>query len=719
MKHSGIRQGKDPLTYQFSFDALTTNAHEPFISAMYRSLLEPCQEWAIRWVNPNGHTAGQTNADDSSNVGRLQFSGVAGSITPDLPGMLLHGGMSKDAIKQAWRQMLTRLDETDAYESQLYSNQKHALSCARSPYADRYRRFFSANFDCSLCAQHADEIASLLNCPDEAQYPVAMQMSPFRTAFFLTSLMRYDLSVYPVQVMANLPDAWRGQKVYMYNISIRIPRCFVQADHAQYDLQNQWVRAMLALGEQYAISRGSLTVDLPTSYLYNPFSCYDAQISFIERKKHFDSMVPGYAWGMLLNKDMAGTLPFNSEAFGAVAFHQVQHMANGNVFTQMTERMECVTAEQNIRLRDFVISGNCLPNLKIPMGEPPPSLRIACTEKDLLFDDLDYMTLFNITSNSAPCGTVHNPACADLLPGIPIAHGRYMALDEASGFVYTTAGGLAKRHTLRDDKTLETFGRIYHAKPHVSNDGKHILLYGGHSELDVYAADDLSAPIIHQTVCFGAMGHCGFVDHTTIVVASLNVLYVLRTDAPDGIRVIYGDEPPADADFDRWLEKHGMIISLTFDDHEIIFLHRKGSKTNLIRMSKRDYSIIKVLLIPKSLQWYDQFIYDGKGGFCFFCAMPGSPMLHYESFPADFEHPNRVVDLPCLSQACFTQNGRYLTTCSSSTDAERHHTCLLIKTEDWSVVQTVSSMFVYSLAFSNKDHYWLIGGNQGCAVPIE
>lgn len=307
-----------------------------------------------------------------------------------------------------------------------------------------------------------------------------------------------------------------------------------------------------------------------------------------------------------------------------------------------------------------------------------------------------------------------------MIYGIQNHSASVLCFDEERKRIYMESSGIKSlRFPEMDD--LREISTMQNASLYISEDGKCLSMFDTENHLKIYDVREGNGKLVFKKEWADAVATCRFccTDGQRLFVPIQNTLHCFDLHSPDNNHMVYGNEEPSDK---HWQET-GHITSLSYYEGEIAMMHYMFKHNYLVRVSAKDYSIIDKLEVPSDLgTGFSYVAYDQKGGLCLSGRM-GAPILHYTTFPMDICNPDNIIKLSNKALAylglSFSADGEYATF-QALVGGANYSEAWLVKTKDWSVVQTIADRRVlYAPSFSSNGRYWLIPDKNSLIVDLK
>ncbi len=295
-----------------------------------------------------------------------------------------------------------------------------------------------------------------------------------------------------------------------------------------------------------------------------------------------------------------------------------------------------------------------------------------------------------------------------------------LCFDENQQRIYMESSGVKSlRFPEMDD--VQEISAIQNASLCISDNGECLGIFNTENRLEIYDIRGGNGRLVVQKEWKNAVATCRFccTDGRRLFIPIQNTLHCFDLQSPDNNRVIYGNE---ESRKERWHDT-GHITSLSYYNGEIALMHYMFKHNYLVRISTDDYSILDKLEVPSDLGTSFSYVnYDQKGGLCL-SGLMGAPVFHYRTFPKDISDPDTAIRLSNKALAYlglnFSADGKYLTF-QALTGGANFSEAWLVRTDDWSVVQTVADRRIkYAPCFSSKGRYWMIPDEKPLIVDLE
>jgi len=303
---------------------------------------------------------------------------------------------------------------------------------------------------------------------------------------------------------------------------------------------------------------------------------------------------------------------------------------------------------------------------------------------------------------------------------IPNCPAKALCLDEDRQRIYVESSGVkALRFPEMDD--AREISAMQNVSLYISDNGERLGLFNTENRLEIYDVKGGNGRLIFQKEWKNAVATCRYccTDGRRLFVPIQNTLHCFDLQSPDDHCVIYGSEEPGR---ERWHDT-GHITSLSCYNGEIALIHNMFERNCLVRISAEDHSILDKLEVPSDLGTSFSYVnYDQKGGLCL-SGLMGAPVLHYRTFPKDISDPDTAIRLSGKALAylglAFSADGKYVTF-QALTGGANFSEAWLVRTDDWSVAQTVADRRIkYAPCFSSKGRYWMIPDEKPLIVALE
>ena len=305
---------------------------------------------------------------------------------------------------------------------------------------------------------------------------------------------------------------------------------------------------------------------------------------------------------------------------------------------------------------------------------------------------------------------------------IPDPSAIILSFDEERKILYTESSGI---RVLRfpELEEAEEISEMTDAAVCFTEDGKRLCILDTGNRIEIHDIQDGKGTLVFKKEWADADGsgrNC-CTDGRNFFVAIQNTVHCLDAYDPDNDRVIYGREY-GEENRENWQET-GLIRSISYYNGEIILIHAMFHHNYLVRIDTADYSVTDRLEVPSDIGMSLLYAtHDNKGGLCL-SGIIGNPLLHYKTFPKDILDPNEAIRLSGKVMAYlsprFSANGEYMTF-QAITGGPNYSEAWLIRTEDWSLVKTITDRrILYAPFFSSKGRYWLIPGKNPLIIDLE
>lgn len=391
----------DPITYNFCFIALTDKPEEPSIPKAFRELLIPCKKGIMTAFGVDGsfyipfcissytslyndthspyHWFDKGSKDEKNEepIPQEEFDMLWNKALLALDSVSvrsMHIDYGAFSEKKARRNFSQRITPFGKMLKQLYS--------PHNPEYDNVRVFFEKN---------KERICDILNCPSETLDDVVLPLDTLRgwhllDIYFLSSNHPLTLDEQPgnKERICQLLNLDSEKKYYEHRICFRFPRFAMGMGPEVSEMQNIWTDVLQRLSAEFELSYGSVSMDFSAPQVHPNSSCYDYPF-YLTKPIYMTRYIPGYAWGMVLNKHHIALMKDFDALKNKHHFYRLTELKNGNYYFQLTDDVRRIKKEEAIYLRQvfephlpferlFVGYGHCV---------PPPSFRLGCTSEHL------------------------------------------------------------------------------------------------------------------------------------------------------------------------------------------------------------------------------------------------------------------------------------------------------------------------------------------------
>lgn len=396
-----MAQYLDPIVYSFRFSAITHRPMEPLMKETLLALVKKCKPWILKYMGYPNEFLGELD------LRYAPFFLDPMHLEPLSPILYPYKKM-----EECWQRIINPLEEGGYYYWNLsggaldIANRKY-FSGRSSKLGKEYEKFFHrrpalGESMSETCRENAERICELLSCPNEKLQDIrVLRTMVNRNYRFLNFFLRSEPACFGERALGkdficlDLPEEEKDLPCYSHAIVMELPRVLIGPDENVADLQMLLCDSLKKLGAYFPYSFGTVAMDIASMYFT---TTYYARDSFYSKLPDFYSRhIPGYAWGMLINRQQAQLMKDLDQYQCGKGFHEVQHMENGNVYFQLNDDMECMTREESIFLRNVFAPYLPPHKLGVYWGQLPPSLRLGCTPDQLRFEDLKrHLALFYI-----------------------------------------------------------------------------------------------------------------------------------------------------------------------------------------------------------------------------------------------------------------------------------------------------------------------------------
>ena len=348
----------DPVCYQFYFCAVGDEEAPQILIDAGRRFAEEMTECYAPWLSLGGRVLGQS------------WRGY-----PCRMDIIL----SEDDLER-FRDLLS-VPDYDRWELTLTPGKTLARFAAPARSIDRAWRDQAAKFtdirqfETVDRAEQAAWYCQQMTCPTDDLCGVWFPRSCFVPGHLPLgiSYMRCSVEERLAYVDEILSDCERdaGRPRYLYILRASIPRYFLDALNQPFALQNAWRERLEALCGSFENAAGTLKMD--ACELGHGAPVLTGNGSFIPG---FSKYLPDLAWGMALTQWQIDALGGVAALRETNAFHEINVLANGNAFLQLTPDISLVKKAEAAGLWRVVA-----PHLRMvqscawSVGDVPPSFR--------------------------------------------------------------------------------------------------------------------------------------------------------------------------------------------------------------------------------------------------------------------------------------------------------------------------------------------------------
>lgn len=376
----------DPVTYNFCFAAVTPNDKEPVLREALLELVKGCKPWILKYI-------GYPDAFHG-----FLWAHYADRLYAPFGTEVITHPACEVTMEDEWNHLLATIQEQEKYYWTLESfgrhNQKNFYT-GPTALGKKYRQYFYLfNSKNTERIKDYEELCDLLNCPNDTLEKIRIPYGWYRNEFFCIELSCRGFPLYKDQRqisvntdLKNLPEP-----SYYYYLRISLPR-FLSGQEDIGELQEKWCELLQRLGEIYPCSQGNVFMDFPPGV--NCINCFDTGISRIQNKHYFHDAIPGYAWGMLLNKDQVALMKNPEQYQSGQGFYRVHRLKNGGMYFQATPNMERMTKEDCYFLKKTFAPYLPLKDLEI-QWQQVPSFRLGCIPEEIKLDTQYHLGIYRI-----------------------------------------------------------------------------------------------------------------------------------------------------------------------------------------------------------------------------------------------------------------------------------------------------------------------------------
>ena len=387
----------DPIAYCFTFRTVTAQAVEPGLKAIFRGLISPLKEYALKDGGFEKDIVGQGLLFTFNKFVQSQENvPLANQFVPTRIYTMDQASEVYDALLEQF--------EKYRYQALCIDGGGRAVMkhyCEKpTPLAKEYLKWLAQDKKTEDFKNNQRYIHQLFSCPSDDLNDVLMPLSIMKDVFQI-NYRSWPLSMEDVpsveltkeDIIVTIPDSERTLPHYLHEINIAIPRFLIGKSTDTKDLQQNWTEELIRLGGLYPVSTGAIYMDIPTPH--NTITCYDDAALVDQRRRYVTDRIPGYAWAMLVNADQVKRLT-QIEEFDESFFYRKQRLENGSIFFQMTPDARIMTMQDCNNLRCYF--KDSLPDVKLcySWDSVPPSLRIGYTEEEMVFENLHNSSLFEV-----------------------------------------------------------------------------------------------------------------------------------------------------------------------------------------------------------------------------------------------------------------------------------------------------------------------------------
>ena len=192
---------------------------------------------------------------------------------------------------------------------------------------------------------------------------------------------------------------------YTHRLFMRIPRFFADEMESGFTLQEQWTETLRAICERYEYAIGSVKMDFMALNALPYFCPSGAGIAVLiklgEPRNNDMLTLPGYAWGMCINKNHLVRLGGPEKLQETGIFHIVKPLGNGGVYLQLTPDVNIVKSEENRRMAEFIWPALGSGHMDIDTYVIP-SYRLFIPDGELYWDGDDTCSVMVNVSEQSP-----------------------------------------------------------------------------------------------------------------------------------------------------------------------------------------------------------------------------------------------------------------------------------------------------------------------------
>ena len=386
----------DPICYTFFFSAITDQVCEPDFVRIFRKLLLPCKE-GIKQIFRIDAPDETMNACSSSKM-------IIANVNQQLDGRYFSKAKhSLDHFEDSWNYILSNLHDDQTYNIELHTDEKNSRKyfCQRkTPLGKEFEQLFdnwkgvkAQNPPCTYqeyLEANIDRVCNLLNCPNDTLDGVLIPKKCLNNDLFGISYKtrKHDMKLFgdygngssDYQLLGLDPEG----KYYEHRLAFRLPRYAFGMGNEIASMQQQWCAALKELGNLFPIAYGSIAMDYPPNQYHPIFSCFDMN-GFLSFPLYLSKYIPGYAWGMVLNKMQTSLIENLDELKSDSCFYHIEKLENGSHYFQMTPDVRKMKKEEALFLRRTFEPFLPYHNLWITIDFIDFSFRMGCTKENLSF----------------------------------------------------------------------------------------------------------------------------------------------------------------------------------------------------------------------------------------------------------------------------------------------------------------------------------------------
>ena len=349
----------DPISYNFSFEAITENAVEPALKAAFREVVLPFKDCILDYAGfggpmPKGFEANsnfiwimfQTKDNAPLDVPSTILCPVSGRTYDE--NELRPAEVPREDAEAFLLAALNALDDPRCYCAIFDTIDKHSRRryyCRPTKLGKQLGDLIAKPIE--ITEQHREELFRLLSCPSEDLSDVRIPAAGlYGEDLFNVAYRQWTIPIPNKELIADIPKD--GKEYILHEISVSIPRFLVGENMDIPSIQRLWTKKLCELGNLFRLCFGSVDMDQSHSNYINAFE----RVQTFRGKIYLSDRIPGYTWAMLINATQRKKLDIPASD-GIPGFYKTAVFDNGNLFFQKTADMRFMTWEDCHSLREY------------------------------------------------------------------------------------------------------------------------------------------------------------------------------------------------------------------------------------------------------------------------------------------------------------------------------------------------------------------------------
>ena len=395
----------DPISFGFSFKAVTDRKVVPELKNAFRELLAPLKQLILEY----GGFGGPEPVTKFPGAVCFVFQ-TEKNIPMDVPSRMLSPALN-EALRDAehyWFEAMETLDDERCQGLEVWiddsmGRRRYARGATQS--GKLYKRLLTdvGPMDVEFLAAHKEELCAILSCPSDDLAEVRVPASGFygvrlfNVSYKQMPIQRKEsLMVGAFRVIADIPEEW--DEPCLHNISICIPRFLIHQDFDLPALQNLWTDILCRLGNLFPCSVGTIDMDAShpgTTTAFDEEERYSGNI-------WLSDVIPGYAWGMLINSSQRKNITILPRDGDSNHFYRVTELNHGNLYYQKTKDWRIMSWQDCHSLREYFRSSLTPHGIRHSSGETFPSFRMGFVQDELELDNSPTWYNFVVNHSAFP-----------------------------------------------------------------------------------------------------------------------------------------------------------------------------------------------------------------------------------------------------------------------------------------------------------------------------